>query len=163
MAQSTLWLRQKERIDGICFSPFGNVAANISEFARCLTFRANIRGNCADPGETTNAAMPVCYAAPRTNILDESACRTISTLCADPQLFFSIHFLFLFIPILLKFDECLTRLCSFRQPIFHQFTNLLGGRKMIMSQNLPYTFIECHGGFNSNAQFVPYLCERLKS
>ena len=104
-AQSELLLRQKRRIGDICLSPFGNIAADIDKFSRCSTFRANIRGNRADQGKTAHAAVPVCHAAPWANISIESASRTISTLCADPQLVFIIHFSFLFIPIPLKFDE----------------------------------------------------------
>lgn len=105
LAQSELFLLQKRRIDDICLSPFGNIAADIDKFTRCTTFRANIRGNRADQGKTAHAAVPVCHAAPWANIFVESAGRTISTLCANPQLVFIIHFLFLFIPIPLKFDK----------------------------------------------------------
>lgn len=147
----------------IRFPPSGNIAADIYKFALCFTFRANIRGNRADQCKTTYAAVPVCHAAPRANIFDESAGRTISTLCADPQLVFIIHFLFLFIPIPLEFNECFTRLCFFRQSIFHQFTNLLRRCKMIMRQNLLYTLVEWFIRINSNMQFITYFCKRFKS
>jgi hypothetical protein len=162
LAQSELFLLQKRRIDDICLSPFGNIAADIDKFTRCTTFRANIRGNRADQGKTAHAAVPVCHAAPRANVFDESAGRTIAALCADPQLIFIIHFLSILILNRLKFNECLTRLCFFRQSNFHQFTNLLRRRKMIMCQNLPYTLVERHIRINSDMQFVTYFGKRFK-